>query len=606
VRVRPGCGYHITVNAKRFPSVDGNRRPLRMRLIAAALLITMPLAMAQNPLAPTNIPNLPSLGDVERQDLSPLMERKLGEEIMRDIRRDRDFLDDGPILEYLNNFGNALVAARPGARGEANFDYYFFAVRDPQLNAFALPGGFIAVHSALLLAAQSESELASVLGHEIGHVVQRHIARSIGQQRQDALIPLAAMILAALASKAGGDAAIGVFMGGQGLAIQRQLNFGRDAEREADRIGFQIMGGAGFDTSGMVAFFQRMQTATRNYSDLVPAYLQSHPLTSERIADIQARIREQPYKQRLDSLDFYLVRSRARVLQDPSSQGLAEAKVFFENQMQQENRQQVAAAQYGLAFVALKKGDTANAQIWLDKARASYDKPPKAGTFGAASRSVPDSIFVSTAIEIKLAQTENKPVIAQALVDAEAAHQQFPLSRGIAHQYGEALIAAGKYEEAATYLRDQVQLYREDPDSYDLLAQAYSKQGKIALQHIALAESYVLQGGVLSALDQLSYARKAKDASFYDQAVIDARERELQARRREEMGDKYKKDLREAESRPAFKAEVKSGPAANSSGSPSTNPFDRSPASPFDRSSANPFDRLRQQNSDFTSGPTVR
>jgi predicted Zn-dependent protease len=594
------------VNAKRFLSVDGNRRPLRMRLIAAALLIAMPLAMAQNPLAPTNIPNLPSLGDVERQDLSPLMERKLGEEIMRDIRRDRDFLDDGPILEYLNNFGNSLVAARPGARGEANFDYYFFAVRDPQLNAFALPGGFIAVHSALLLAAQSESELASVLGHEIGHVVQRHIARSIGQQKQDALIPLAAMILAALASKAGGDAAIGVFMGGQGLAIQRQLNFGRDAEREADRIGFQIMGGAGYDTSGMVAFFQRMQTATRNYSDLVPAYLQSHPLTSERIADIQARIREQPYKQRLDSLDFYLVRSRARVLQDPSSQGLAEAKTFFENQMQQENRQQVSAAQYGLAFVALKKGDTANAQMWLDKARASYDKPPKAGTFGAASRPTPDSIFVSTAIEIKLAQTDNKAVIAQALVDAEAAHQQFPLSRGIAHQYGEALIAAGKYEEAANYLRDQVQLYREDPDSYDLLAQAYSKQGKIALQHIALAESYVLQGGVLSALDQLNYARKATDASFYDQAVIDARERELQARRREEMGDKYKKDLREAESRPAFKAEMKSGPATNSPGNPSASPFDRPSNSPFDRSSANPFDRLRQQNSDFTSGPTVR
>ena len=588
MRIRPGCGYHITVNAKRFPPVNSTRRPLHLRVIAAALLIAMPLAMAQqNPLGPAKIPNLPALGDVERQDLSPLMERKLGEEIMHDIRRDRDFLDDGPILEYLNSFGNSLVAARPGARGEANFDFYFFAVRDPQLNAFALPGGFIAVHSALLLAAQSESELASVLGHEIGHVVQRHIARSIGQQKQDALIPLAAMILAALASKAGGDAAIGVFTAGQGLAIQRQLNFGRDAEREADRIGFQIMGEAGYDTSGMVAFFQRMQTATRNYSDLVPAYLQSHPLTSERIADIQARIREQPYKQRLDSLDFYLVRSRARVLQDPSSQGLAEAKVFFENQMQQQSRQQVAAAQYGLAFVALKKGDTANAQVWLDKARATTDKPQTAGTFSAASRPVPDSIFVSTAIEIKLAQPENKEVIAKALVDAEAAHQQFPLSRGIAHQYGEALIAAGKLEEAAVYLRDQVQLYREDPDSYDLLAQAYSKQGKIALQHIALAESYVLQGGVLSALDQLSYARKASDASFYDQAVIDARERELQARRREELGDKAKKDLREADSRPAFKAEVKSGPESTTN------------------QSTNPFDRLRQ-NSDPTSGRTVR
>ena len=560
-----------------------------MRAVAAALLIAMPVAMAQTALAPAKIPNLPALGDTERQDLSPLMERKIGEEIMRDIRRDRDFLDDGPILEYLNTFGNALVAARPGARGEANFDYYFFAVRDPQLNAFALPGGFIAVHSALLLAAQTESELASVLGHEIGHVAQRHIARSIGQQKQDALIPLAAMILAALASRAGGDAAMGVFLGGQGLAMQRQLNFGRDAEREADRIGFQIMGEAGYDTTGMVAFFQQMQASTRNYSDLVPAWLLTHPLTSERIADIQARIREQPYKQRQDSLDFYLVRSRARVLQDQTSTGYIEAKTFFQNQVAQDSWQQKAAGQYGMAFLTMKQGDTASAQTWLDKARETVDKPPPSGVFGAAPRTRAETIFATTSIEIKLAQPDNKAMLAKAVKEADAAHQKFPLSRGLAHQYGEALIANGQLEEAASYLRDQVQLYREDPDAYDLLAQAYSKQGKLALQHIALAESYVLQGGVLSALDQLSYARKAPDASFYDQAVIDARERELQARRREELADRGKKEL--SDSRSGFKAEMRSGEDAKKS----NNPFDQK----NEQKSANPFDRLRQ-NSDLT------
>jgi beta-barrel assembly-enhancing protease len=537
------------VNADRiFPIAQDRppRRTPRLRLLAVALLCVLPLSMAQTALLPAKIPNLPNLGDTERQDLSPLMERKLGEEIMRDIRRDHDFLDDAPILEYLNNFGNALVEARPGARGEASFDYYFFAVRDPQLNAFALPGGFIAVHSALLLAAQSEAELASVLSHEIGHVVQRHIARSLGQQRQDALIPLAAIVLAALASKAGGDAAMGVFMGGQGLAIQRQLNFSREAEREADRIGFQIMGAAGFDTTGMVAFFQRLQAATRSYSDTIPAYLQTHPLTTERIADIQARIREQPYKQRLDSLDFHLVRARARVLQDESAQGLADASAFFETQLQQQGRQQVAAAKYGLAFVALKRGDTATAQRLLDEARDSMTRPPAPGVYSAAPATAPNAIFVSTALEIKLAQPKKPAVIAQALAEADAAHQQFPLSRGIAHQYAEAMIAAGKLEPAAVYLRDQVQLYREEPALYDLLAKTYAAQGKLALQHMALAESYVLQGGVLSALDQLGIARKAPDASFYDQAVIDARERELQARRREELGEKGKKEARAA------------------------------------------------------------
>jgi predicted Zn-dependent protease len=345
------------------------------------------------------------------------------------------------------------------------------------------------------------------------------------------------------------------------------------------------MGQAGFDTTGMVAFFQRMQAATRNYSDLVPAYLQSHPLTTERIADIQARVREQPYKQRLDSLDFYLVRSRARVLQDTSTQGLADATAFFENQMQQQSRQQVSAAQYGLAFVALKKGDTAKAQVWLDKARATIDKPPAPGTFSAASPPAPDSIFVSTAIEIKLAQGTDKAVIAQALAEAEAAHAQFPLSRGIAHQYGEAMIAAQKYEQAAAYLRDQVLQYREDPDSYDLLAQAYAKQGKMALQHIALAESYVLQGGVLSALDQLNIARKSTDASFYEQAVIDARERELQARRREELGEKGKKEVREAQAqaqpRAALEGSLRVIPDASSRSGIGASPRFDGP-SPFD------------------------
>ncbi|CAN7586861.1 M48 family metalloprotease [Pseudoduganella sp. LjRoot289] len=496
------------------------------------------MGMAQMPLSKPL--NLPSLGDTERQELSPLIERKLGEEIMYDIRSNKDYLDDAPTLEYLNTLGNTLVSAHPGARGEAGFNYFFFAVRDGQLNAFALPGGFIAVHSALLLAAQTESELASVLGHEIGHVAQRHIARQLGQQKQDALIPLAAMILAILAAKSSPDAAMGVMMGGQGLAIQRQLNFGRDAEREADRVGFQIMGEAGFETSGMVAFFQRMQTASRNYSDLVPAYLLTHPLTTERIADIQARIREQPYKQRLDSLAFYLVRSRARVLQDLSTQGLAESIQYFEGLMEQDNRQQKTAGQYGMAFAMFKKNDFAAAQRWLDKARATIDAPMPAGTFGMGKRDNAPTVFLHLSLDIKLAQETRPEMVAAALKEATAAHQQYPLSRGIAHQYAEAMIASGQHEEAARFLREQAQLYREEPEVHDLLAKAYSKQGKMALQHMALAESYTLQGGTLAALDQLNLARKSSDASFYDQAQIDARERELKQRRKDAMGDKYK------------------------------------------------------------------
>ncbi len=464
--------------------------------------------------------NLPTLGDTERAELSPLMERKLGEQIMREIRRDRDYLDDAPVIEYLNEFGNSLLAVRPEARGEIGYDYFFFAVRDPMLNAFALPGGFIGVHSALILAAQNESELASVLAHEIGHVAQRHIARMLGQQRQDALIPLAAMVLAALASRGSSDASAAVLMGAQGMAIQRQLSFSRDVEREADRVGLQILREAGFDTSGMIAFFGRMQMATRAYTDSTPAYLRSHPLTTERIADIQARTRDQRYKQRADSLDFHLVRARLRVLQDLSPQGLREASVVFETQLQQKTRQQMVAARYGQAFIALRQGVPAKAQELL---REAY----------AAAQGSSSVMLASLGIDIRLAANQ----VTEALKDAEAARQKFPLSRGISRQYADALIANGRYDDAVNYLRDQVQLYRQEPKLQDQLAKAYAAQGKQALQHLALAESYALSGSLPAAIDQLGIARRSPDASFYDQAVIDAREREFKARWMDELKD---------------------------------------------------------------------
>jgi predicted Zn-dependent protease len=524
-------GYHSIVKPKshllsaRLPRAQtfGLRfRPLLT--VTIAVLLTVLAIVAPSP---ASAQNLPSLGSTERSELSPIMERKLGEQIMREIRRDRDFLDDAPVIEYLNNFGATLVAATPDVRGEAGYEFFFFPIRDPALNAFALPGGFIGVHSGLMLAAQTESELASVMAHEIGHVSQRHIARMLGNQRQDALIPLASMVLGALAARASPDAAAAIMMGGQGLAIQRQLNFSRDAEREADRIGLQILREGSFDTSGMVAFFGRLQNASRSHSDSAPPYLRSHPMTTERIADISARTREQRYKQRVDSLDFHLIRARVRVLQDSSPRGLDDAATAFDSQLQQKNRMQTIAAKYGLALIAYKRGAFDKAQSLLQEAQNSAQGSPELAK---------SSVLAGLAIDIKLAADRG----AEALKQAEAARTQFPLSRAIAHQYADALLAISRHEDAIRYLRDQAQLYRQEPQLHEKLAKAYAAQGRQALQHLALAESYALSGSLPAAVDQLTIARRAPDASFYDQAMIDAREREFKARYREEMQDEQK------------------------------------------------------------------
>ena len=476
--------------------------------------------------------NLPTLGDSSREDLSPLMERRLGEQIMNAVRRDPDYIDDGPVSEYLNRLGNVLLAARPDARGENNIEFEFFAVRDPVLNAFAFPGGFIGMHTALILAAQSESELASVMGHEIGHVAQRHIARMLSSQKFDSLIPLAALALAVLAARTNPDAAIAVAAGGQGLAIQHQLNFSRDAEREADRIGFQILRDAGFDTAGMVTFFGRLQASMRNYTDNAPAYLRSHPLTSERIADIQARMLNQRYRQRADGLEFFLMKARVRVLQDASVQGLRDAKVFFEAQLKSRLAEDQIAANYGLAFVAFKQKNYASAHKLLEQTQDRIQQAPQQQYILTIS-----SALAYLSIDILISEQHY-----DAAVDAAAkAMRDLPLARDIVYQYADALLLAKRYEEAGAFLRDQFSMYRSEARLQRGLAKVYAAQNKLAAQHLALAEAHALEANWSLALQQLDLARRQSDAQYYELAVIDAREREWKEQHKEELAEEKKR-----------------------------------------------------------------
>ncbi|MEO8849079.1 MAG: M48 family metalloprotease, partial [Casimicrobiaceae bacterium] len=272
-----------------------------------------PAALAPSSVAfPPSTLVLPELGDSSQSALSPADERKIGEAVIHQARMSGAIMDDPEVTDYLNDLGQRLVAAVP----DTSMDFHFFAISDAQINAFALPGGFVGVYTGLIELTQTESELASVLAHEISHVTQHHIARMIAGQKDTLLMTLGALALAVLAAKSGsssgGQAAQAALASAQALSIQQQINFTRANEYEADRIGFQRLAAGGFDVTAMGTFMKRMQDATRFSDGNAPSYLRTHPVTAERIAEAQARAQAYPYRQVPDSLDFQMVRALLR------------------------------------------------------------------------------------------------------------------------------------------------------------------------------------------------------------------------------------------------------------------------------------------------------
>ncbi|KAB2906795.1 MAG: M48 family metalloprotease, partial [Burkholderiaceae bacterium] len=254
---------------------------LASRSLAASLLIafsttSLPGAWAQS--------RLPTLGD--GNELTTSAERKLGDRIIRELYRDPDYIDDAVLLEYVQGTFQPLVAAAR-ARGELSpelderFAWEILLGRDRTVNAFALPGGYLGVHLGLIGVVGTRDELASVLAHELSHVTQRHIARLLGQQSRTTPLMLGALVLGALAASKSPNAAQALVVGGQALAVQNQLNFSRDMEREADRIGYGLMEPGGFAPQGFVAMFDKLQQANRINDNGSWPYLRSHPLTTQ-------------------------------------------------------------------------------------------------------------------------------------------------------------------------------------------------------------------------------------------------------------------------------------------------------------------------------------
>jgi beta-barrel assembly-enhancing protease len=466
--------------------------PLRAFFIV--LLLALPPAAAQG---------LPELGDASQAGFTPAQERRLGESIMREIRADRSYYDDAEATEYLSNLGRRLAASSPDAR--QSFD--FFWLRDPQINAFALPGGFIGVNTGLLLAAQSESEVASVIAHEIAHVTQRHIARMLAQQQQASIGTLAAFAAALLLSRvSGGQAAEAATAFGTAAAIQSQLNFTRDNERDADRVGLQILDQSGFDPQAMQVFFERLQRATRVYEGGAPSYLRTHPLTFERIADIQNRMQGMSYRQVPDSFDFQLVRAKLRA----ESGSPREAIAYFEESLAERKFLSEAASRYGLAASLLRAREYNRARAELGRLRKLVPQNP-----------VVDTLTCEFGVQA-LGAKKTLPCFQEAL-------KMYPSYGALGYGYASALLAAGEPAEALKFVDGRLQARPDDHRLYLLQARAYGALGRRLAQHRAQAEAYARLGNVTAAVEQLQLGLKSGDGDFFQLSSAEARLRQLRA-----------------------------------------------------------------------------
>jgi predicted Zn-dependent protease len=477
---------------------------LRSRAAATAVA----LLLALQPLGPgvaqtTQAPRLPDLGDESEAGVTPAQERKLGESVVAQIRASGGYLDDPEVNDYLNELGNRLVSA-----GADRFDFEFFAVPDPSINAFALPGGFVGVNTGLVLLAQSESELASVLAHEITHVTQRHYTRSLAGQQRSLLYSLAALAVAIAASRSGsssaGQATSAAVASAQALAIQTQLNYTREHEYEADRIGYQRLVRAGFDPTSMATFMDRLQKSNRFADGNAPSYLRSHPITYERVAEAQARAYGERYRQVGDSLDFHLVRALLRSYTGTDREAVA----YFRAALAEGKFNNPVATRYGLVAALLRAKDVAAAKQELATLEAEAPTHP----------------MIDAMAGHVLMESGDLPA---AIARFEQALAKYPNKMQLVYDYPDALAKAGRGADAARFVETQLARFPGNGPLHRVAAQVYGTMGRMTLHHRHQAEYFAWAGNLRAAVLQMELAAKAGDGDFYQYSVVETRLRTL-------------------------------------------------------------------------------
>ncbi|GMR19627.1 MAG: M48 family metallopeptidase [Gammaproteobacteria bacterium] len=465
------------------------------RGLLSLLLLVSPILVAGNP--------LPDLGDQSGAIISPYEERQLGEGVMRQARQNLTFINDPELLSYLQSLGGRIATRSEGAQET----YQFFLVDDSAINAFAVPGGFITVHTGLIKMAESEAELASVLAHEIAHISQRHIPRIMAAQQntggQTMLALLAAIMLAQAGEYEAGEAALALTAAS---LTQKSINFTRSHEEEADRVGTQLLIKSGYSAHAMPQFFKRLMNWGRIYETNLPEFLRTHPLTNRRITEAEDRAAPYPDTPAKPSSDFHHFKAKIRAITEEQP---GQAVAVFADNLKNKRYKIETAERYGytLALLRAKRFDAARKQI--SPLRTRYPERVQ---------------YAVVQAEIEMAARNYD----KALAYYATALERHPSHPGLLQSYANALLKTGKPTMAYKISKQAIRQQPDNPALYKILATAAGETGKKLEAHQALAEHYYLGGNRQSAIQQLEIASRYAGKNDYLQASLSARIKELQ------------------------------------------------------------------------------